>query len=243
MNMLNAFGASPFSQINRPIRVRLLQHRGALDDVLQVRHLNGRETLCAGFEYRLFCVSTNASLPLKEFIALPIELQLVTDRGRLRTICGIVAEVSAGQSDGGLGTYQLVMRDALALMERRINTRVFRNLNEVDITASLVREWHAANPILARAFDLDVSGLTGGYAAREFRMQHNESDAAFLRRLWKQQGIAWFFRPGRSGKSGDSDGFCHTLVLFDTPYSLSSNTSGSVRFHRDAGDRGTRWRL
>lgn len=148
MNMLKAFGVtSPLTQANRPIRIRLSHHRGMLDDVLQVKHLNGRETLCGGFEYRLFCVSTNASLPLKEFIALPIELQFVTDRGQLRAICGIVAEVSAGQSDGGLGTYQLIMRDALALMEQRINTRVFRNLNEVDITASLVREWHSANPI------------------------------------------------------------------------------------------------
>lgn len=236
MNMLKAFGVtSPLTQANRPIRIRLSHHRGMLDDVLQVKHLNGRETLCGGFEYRLFCVSTNASLPLKEFIALPIELQFVTDRGQLRAICGIVAEVSAGQSDGGLGTYQLIMRDALALMEQRINTRVFRNLNEVDITASLVREWHSANPILARAFDLDVSGIAGSYPAREFRMQHNESDAAFLRRLWKQRGIAWFFRPGRSGKFHDSNGFCHTLVLFDTPHTLSSNTSGTVRFHRDAG--------
>lgn len=235
MNMLNAFAGSALSQSNRPIRVRLSHHRGLLDDVLQVKHLNGCETLCGGFEYRLFYVSTNASLPLKELIALPIELQFVTDRGQLRAICGIVAEVSAGQSDGGLGTYQLIMRDALALMERRINTRVFRNVNEIDITALLVREWHSANPILARTFDLDVSGITGSYAAREFRMQHNESDTAFLRRLWKQQGIAWFFRPGRSGKSGDSDDFCHTLALFDTPHMLSSNTSGTVRFHRDAG--------
>jgi type VI secretion system secreted protein VgrG len=235
MNMLNAFGASSLSQANRPIRVRLSHHREMLDDVLQVKHLNGCETLCGGFEYRLFCVSTNASLPLKELIALPIELQFVTDRGQLRAICGIVAEVSAGQSDGGLGTYQLIVRDALALMERRINSRIFRNINEIDITASIVREWHSANPILARTFDLDVSGITGSYAAREFRMQHNESDAAFLRRLWKQQGIAWFFRPGRPGRSGSSDGFCHTLVLFDTPHTLSSNTSGTVRFHRDAG--------
>lgn len=235
MNMLNAFGASQLSQANRPIRVRLSHHGGMLDDVLQVKHLDGCESLCGGFEYRLFCVSTNASLPLKELIALPIELQFVTDRGQLRAVCGIVAEVSAGQSDGGLGTYQLIMRDALALMERRINTRVFRNVNEIDITISLVREWHSANSILARTFDLDVSAITGSYAAREFRMQHNESDTAFLRRLWKQQGIAWFFRPGRRGQSGRAEEFCHTLVLFDTPHTLSSNTSGTVRFHRDAG--------
>ncbi len=236
MNVLNAPGlASALTQTNRPIRVRLSHPEGVLDDVLQVKHVSGQETLCGGIEYRLLCVSVNATLPLKEFIALPAELQFVTDRGRLRSVCGIVAQASAGQSDGGLGTYQLLLRDALALMEQRVNTRVFRNMSEVEITEALVREWRHANPILAKAFDLDISGITGAYPPREFTMQHNESDAAFLRRLWKRQGIGWSIRPGQSSESGSSVTPGHALVLFDTPHALSQNAAGTVRFHRDAG--------
>lgn len=236
MNVLSPIGLrSALTQSNRPIRVRLAHPKGVLDDVLQVKHVSGQETLCGGIEYRLLCVSINATLPLKEFIALPAELQFVTDRGRLRSVCGIVAQASAGQSDGGLGTYQLLLRDALALMEQRVNTRVFRNMSEVEITEALVREWRHANPILAKAFDLDISGITGTYPPREFTMQHNESDAVFLRRLWKRQGIGWSIRPGQSSESDSSVTPGHALVLFDTPHALSQNAAGTVRFHRDAG--------
>jgi type VI secretion system secreted protein VgrG len=48
---------------------------------LLVKRVTGSETLCGGLEYRLLCVPTDAHLPLKKFIALPIELQFVTDRG------------------------------------------------------------------------------------------------------------------------------------------------------------------
>lgn len=235
MNMLNAFGLySNLTQANRPIRLRLSHQNAILDDLLLVKRVSGQETLCGGIEYRLSCVSNNASLPLKDFIALPAELQFVTDRGQLRSVCGIVAQASAGQSDGGLATYQLVVRDALSLMEKRINTRVFRNQNEVDISTALAREWRELNPILAKVFDLDVAGVRGKYPPREFTMQHNESDAAFLRRLWKRQGIAWFIRPGVASAPGSTDTPTHTLVLFDAPLSLAQNAAGSVRFHRDA---------
>ena len=235
MNMLNAFGLySTLTQANRPIRLRLSHRNSILDDVLLVKRVSGQEKLCGGIEYRLLCVSNNASLPLKEFIALPAELQFVTDQGELRSVCGIVAQASAGQSDGGLATYQLIVRDALALMEQRVNTRVYRNLNEVDISTALVREWRELNPILARVLDLDTTGVKGKYPPREFTMQHNESDAAFLRRIWKRQGIAWFIRPGKPSAPGSKETPAHTLVLFDAPLSLAQNAAGTVRFHRDA---------
>jgi type VI secretion system secreted protein VgrG len=235
MNFLNVPGLPlELTQSHRPIRLRLLHPQSVLDDILLVKHVSGRETLCGGIEYRLLCVSTQAGLPLKEFIALPAELQFVTDRGALRSVCGIVAQACSGQSDGGLATYQLVVRDALALMERRTNTRVFRAMNEVDISIAVIREWRGINPVLAKAFEVDTAGITGVYSAREFTMQHNESDAAFLRRLWKRQGIAWGFRPGQASEPHGPGMASHTLVLFDTPQSLQQIAAGTVRFHRDA---------
>lgn len=223
-----------FSQANRPIRLRLSHEQGVLDDVLLVKRVAGTETLCGGLEYRLSCVSTNAMLPLKDFLALPIELQFVTDRGDLRSVCGIVAQAAAGQSDGGLATYQLVVRDALALMEKRNNNRVFRNLNEVEISKIILDEWRNKNPVLIKAFDFDLSYLKGQYPAREFTMQHRESDAAFLRRLWKRRGIAWFVRPGKATEHGSNDTPAHTLVLFDDASLLPRNAAGTIRYHRDA---------
>jgi type VI secretion system secreted protein VgrG len=223
------------SERNRPIRLRLSREDGVLDDVLMVKRVTGNESLCGGLEYRLLCVSSRADLPLKEFMALPAELQFVTDQGDLRAVCGIVAQAAAGQSDGGLATYQLVIRDALALMEQRTNTRVFRNRNELEITATIVGEWRQNNPVLAKAFDIDMSHVTEACPPREFTMQHNESDAAFLRRLWKRRGIAWFMRPGQASTPMGDDIPAHALVLCDDAFTLPQNAAGTVRYHRDSG--------
>jgi type VI secretion system secreted protein VgrG len=224
---------SGLSEANRPIRLRLSQERRVLDDVLLVKRVTGSETLCGGLEYRLLCLSTRADLALKEFLALPVELQFVTDRGDVRSVCGIVAQVAAGQSDGGLATYELLVRDALALMAHRTNTRVFRNQNELDITQVILDEWRRTNPVLAKAFDVDWSHVTGNYPAREFTMQHNESDADFLRRLWKRRGIAWHISPGQASDLGSQESPAHTLVLFDDAFTLPRNAAGIVRYHRD----------
>jgi type VI secretion system secreted protein VgrG len=224
---------SGLSEAHRPIRLRLAGPENVFDDVLLVKKADGHEQLCGGLEYRLYCVSSHATLPLKDLIALPIELQFVTDRGQVRSVCGIVAEAAAGQSDGGLATYHLVVRDALALMEQRVNTRVFRNVNEIDLSAALINEWRAMNPVLARVLDIDFSGVGNAYPAREFTMQHNESDAAFLRRLWKRRGISWFIRPGAASETGTDRTPAHTLVLFDSPYALGRNEAGAIRFDSD----------
>lgn len=200
--MKEAFG---LTESNRPIRVRLFQKDHVLDDVLLVKRVTGSETLCGGLEYRLLCVSECANLPLKELIALPVELQFVTDRGAIHVICGIVAQAAAGQSDGGLATYELVLRDALALMEYRTNTRVFRNRNELDITQIIMDEWRRNNPVLARTFKVDWSHITGTYPPREITVQQNESDADFLRRLWKRRGIAWGMQSGPAAASQYQD--------------------------------------
>lgn len=217
---------------HRPIRLRLSSNHGPVDDLLLVKQVKGHASICGGFEYRLLCVASQSGLPLKAFNAMAAELQLVTDRGDLHSICGIVAHAAEGESDGGLATYQLIVRDALTIMEARTNTRVFRQASEIDITNILLREWLRNNPVLAGAFDFKLLTATS-YPAREFTMQYNESDAAFLRRLWKRRGLAWFFEAGEIMRRDAVRS--HRLVLFDSPQVLAQNAAGAVRYHRDDG--------
>ena len=111
------------SDTKRAIRLRLAGANGIVDDLLLVKYVSGVETMCGGIEYALQCVCLRAGLALKDFIANPVELQFVTDTGSLRTVCGIVGGVTEGQSDGGLATYQLIIRDAISLLEETCNTR------------------------------------------------------------------------------------------------------------------------
>jgi len=229
-----AAAAGSLTDMNRAIRLRLSTPSGIVDDLLLVKYVSGVETICGGIEYALQCVSLQAGMELKRFIANPVELQFVTDLGKLRTVCGIIGGVIEGQSDGGLATYQLMIRDAVSLLEQTCNTRVFRNRNEIDITETILREWRQVNPIAAAAFRFESGGLKQ-YPPREFTMQYNESNAAFLRRLWKRRGIAWFIKAGASNERGSSDVPVHTLVLFDSPNALEQNPAGAARYHRDHG--------
>lgn len=224
---------------NRPIRLRLAHSNRISSGTLMPQKIFGSEAICGGLEYRVLCVSLDARLPLKEMIALPAAIEFVTDRGNLRTVCGIVTEASSGDSDGGVATYQLVVRDALAIMEKRSNTRIFRNANELDIVETILAEWRQSNSIMAAAFDreLDANLNLRAYPKREFTMQHNESDAAFIRRILKRAGIAWHFRSGRSNADAysrsESQVPAHTMVLFDRAEGLKENAAATVRFHRD----------
>ncbi|WP_374581600.1 type VI secretion system Vgr family protein [Pseudoduganella sp.] len=215
---------------SRPLRLRLAHPTQMLEDVLLPQQVHGSEAICGSLEYRILCVSLDAFIPLKELIALPIAVDIVTDRGDLRSICGIVTEASAGDSDGGLASYQLVMRDALSIMEKRTNTRVFRNKNEMEIVEVILDEWRTTNPIIGTCFRYETDELfrSEKYPQREFTMQYNESDAAFIRRMLKRRGIAWYFR-AEQDKSPT-----HTMVLFNHPHSLQPNAAGVVRYHRDA---------
>jgi type VI secretion system secreted protein VgrG len=212
---------------NRPLRMRLDLPEGVNDDMLLPQRVFGAESICGGIEYRVLCVSANAHLPLKQMIAVPAVLEFVTDRGDLRSVCGIVTEASSGDSDGGLASYQLVLRDALAILEKRTNTRVFRNMDEVEIVQRILNEWRHKSSVLGTCFkhEKDDSFDLRIYPKREFTMQHNESDATFIRRLLKRRGIGWYIRAREMS---------HTLVLFNSPHSLRQNAAGTIRYHRDA---------
>jgi type VI secretion system secreted protein VgrG len=216
---------------NRPLRLRLDMPGGLSDDLLLPQRVFGTEMLCGGIEYRVLCVSASVQLPLKQLIAVPASLDIVTDSGDLRSVCGIVTEASSGDSDGGLASYQIVIRDAMAVLEKRINTRVFRNMDEVEIVQRILNEWRLNSAILGTCFrqELDDACTVRTYPKREFTMQHNESDADFIRRLLKRRGIGWYVRAEGGGQAP-----MHTLILFNNADSLRRNAAGSIRYHRDA---------
>jgi type VI secretion system secreted protein VgrG len=216
---------------NRPLRLRLDLPEGVSEDVLLPQRVFGSETVCGGIDYRVLCVSDRVDLPLKKVIAVPAALQFVTDRGDLRSVCGIITEASSGDSDGGLASYQIVLRDALSVLEKRTNTRVFRHMDEVEIVQRILNEWRHKSPILGICFkhELDDNFNMRTYPKREFTMQHNESDASFIRRLLKRRGIGWYFRSDGSG-----EGPVHTLMLFNRADSFRENAAGTIRYHRDA---------
>jgi type VI secretion system secreted protein VgrG len=238
-DLLREFASPSLSQANRSFRLHWGKSQQTLEQVLIAQRIDIREGLCAGIEGHVTCLSTRADLPLKAFIGLPLSVQLVTDRGALHPICGIVTDARAGQSDGSLSTYQLTIRDALSVLEGRTNTRIFRTLNVPDVIERLLGEWQKKSPALARAFDFDLAAVNRSqYPVRETIFQFNESDADFVRRLCRRDGIAWFTAAGKRGQDpasdGNNDSPVHTLVFLDDPMKLPKSAAGTIRYHRDA---------
>lgn len=230
---------------NRPLRLRLGFADGVAANVLLPQRVEGVEAICDGIEMRIYCLALDAGIALKTLIGLPAQVQIVTDQGALRSICGIVAEASAGESDGGLASYQLVVRDALAILDLGVGNRVFLDQSELDVVNTVLAEVRRANPALAAAFEFELEPTLGARSmpARRQIVQYNEGTGAFVRRLLRRRGISWFFRPGRANDArmpDDGDGNdsgitpAHTMVLFQDARRLKASSAGTIRFHRDS---------
>ncbi|MFL9873507.1 type VI secretion system Vgr family protein [Paraburkholderia megapolitana] len=236
---LRSFASGAIDVNQRPVTLNWGKAQGALGNVIALQHADIHEALMSGINGHLTCVSSRDDLPPKMFMGLPVSVRLTTDREQLHAINAIVTDVQVGQSDGDLCCYQLTVTDALSLMDKRVNSRVFRQKSLVDILTAFKREWQQRSPAFARAFDFDVSGLdTKLYPAREITRQVNESDARFIRRLLRREGVTVFAKAGQPKDNGGqaSDTPMHTLVFCDDPMKLSECSAGTIRYHqRNAG--------
>ncbi len=226
------------SQRNRAVRLKWGRQQEQLESLLMPQRVDIQEALCGGIDGSIACVSTSAGIPLTTFIGLPLSVLLVTDSGDLHTISGIVVDAREGESDGALATYQLFICDAISILERRTNMRVFRKLSVLDIVQTLVSEWRRRSTVLAGAFYIDVSNVDGARVpVREQTIQFNESDADFIRRLCRREGIGWFIRAGKPGQSDAAKAGepAHTLVLYDNANKLTRAAVGSVQYGPVAG--------
>ncbi|QTD92269.1 type VI secretion system Vgr family protein [Burkholderia anthina] len=232
------FASGPGDLNRRPVALHFGQAQRAVGHLLALHHADIREGLMSGIDGTLTCVSTHDHLSPALFLGLPVSVRLTTDRGGVRAINAIVREVRTGQSDGELTVYQLHVCDALSLMDRRTNARVFRSRSVTEILATLMNEWKLRSVALARAFDFDLSGLQAErYPVRELTRQVNESDARFIRRLLRREGITVFAKAGPGGERPT-----HTLIFCDDPYRVTEAPAGTLRLQpRDAraGQRDT----
>ncbi|WP_356430569.1 phage late control D family protein, partial [Streptomyces sp. NPDC005566] len=220
----------------RPVALNFGKAQDALGHLLALQHAHVHEGLMTGIRGHLTCVSARHNLPPRLFLGVPVSIRLVTDRGQLHFVNAIIQDVQVGQSDGELCVYQLTVCDALSLMDKRTNSRVFRQSSVVDILSTLFTEWRQRSPALAAAFEFDLSGLSRDrYPARELTRQVNESDAKFVRRLLRREGITVFAKAGAGKGNSHDDTPAHTLVCCDDPMSLPQAPAGTVRLHpRDA---------
>ncbi|MEB6479303.1 type VI secretion system Vgr family protein [Acinetobacter vivianii] len=206
-----------------------------LNSQVFLQRIDGQHALNAGFKAELICLSTNASIPLKQFIGSQAAIDTVTDQGQLSRVTGIITQALQGQSDGSLTLYKLTLEDPTALWKQRRNSRVFMNKSVRDVVEVVFKEWQQKSPLFASSLTLDLSGLSQDYDIRPFIMQSNESDYDFLTRLLRSEGINWLVDEAERTVPQSSAAIQpQKLRLIDDNSQYQALERRQIRYHRSS---------
>ncbi|MEB6479200.1 type VI secretion system Vgr family protein [Acinetobacter vivianii] len=206
-----------------------------LNSQVFLQRIDGQHELNAGFKAELICLSTNATIPLKQFIGSQAAIDTVTDQGQLSRVTGIITQALQGQSDGSLTLYKLTLEDPTALWKQRRNSRVFMNKSVRDVVEIIFKEWQQKSPLFASSLTLDLSGLSQDYDVRPFIMQSNESDYEFLTRLMRSEGINWLVDESKLKVGSASEQIqAQKLRLIDDNSQYQALERRHIRYHRSS---------
>ncbi|MEE9901927.1 MAG: type VI secretion system Vgr family protein [Acinetobacter haemolyticus] len=207
----------------------------SLNQQVFLQKIQGQHAINQGMTAELICLSTNAHIPLKQFIGCQAAIDQVTDTGTLFRTTGIITEAVQGQSDGSLTLYKLKLQDATALWHKRRNSRVFMNKTVVDIVQILFNEWRTKSPLFASSLTLDLSGLTQDYDVRPFVMQSNELDIEFIQRLLASEGISTLIDEAQLTVANSNSSIqAQKLRLIDDNNQYQALARRTIRYHRSS---------
>ncbi|MCH7390168.1 type VI secretion system Vgr family protein [Acinetobacter dispersus] len=206
-----------------------------LNSQVFLQRIDGQHQLNDGFKAELICLSTNATIPLKQFIGSQVAIDSVTDQGQLTRVTGIITQALQGLSDGSLTLYRLTLEDPTALWKQRRNSRVFMNKSVRDVVEIIFKEWQSKSPLFAASLSLDLSGLSQDYDVRPFIMQSNESDYDFLTRLMRSEGINWLIDEAERTVPLSSAAIqAQKLRLIDDNSQYQALDRRQIRYHRSS---------
>ncbi|PHM25533.1 Rhs element Vgr family protein [Xenorhabdus ehlersii] len=114
-------------------------------------------------------------------------LTITQDGVESRSITGMVASFEQGNTGLHQTTYQMSIRPDLWRTTLRQNSRIFQQLNIAAIITTILKE-HGIRDV--------IFSLRHAHPEREFCVQYQESDFAFLQRLTAEEGIFYFFECG-----------------------------------------------
>ncbi|MCG5076765.1 type VI secretion system Vgr family protein [Paraburkholderia tagetis] len=189
-----------------------------LGDALKFYRLNGQEALGRPFEWRIEALAASHSVSLRDLLGKPVTVRVELAGGGQRYLNGIVARAALiGRHAERYYAYELIVRPWLWLATRSADCRIFQEKSVPQIVQQVLAPY--GYPVESR--------LTETYAPREYCVQYNETDFAFVSRLMETEGIYYFFR---------HEAGTHTLVLCDAMAS-HGDLPGSATIPFIASDR------
>lgn len=189
----------------------------------------------AGWHIDLLALSARSDLTAASLLGQPMLLELLTSDGLIgaarRPFHGHVTRFARIDSDGGLTRYRLQIEPWLSWLGHRTDAWVFRNMSVLEITEAIFADYRG-QAALEPVWRIDVANRAT-FAKRVVCTQFNETDLAFLTRLWAEAGLfAWF---EHEGAAADAHLGRHTLVLANHNGAFQPNAQAHIRYtHADA---------
>ena len=185
-----------------------------LGDELLFARMEGQDEISRPFRFELELMSENTEVAAEDLLGLPITVKLGDG---VRYFHGFVSAFEAGREDGGYRHYRVTLVPWLWFLSRRTDCRIFQNKSVVEIVEEVFGDYPDAD------FE---KRLQGSYEARDYCVQYDESDLAFVQRLLEHEGIFYFFEY--------KDG-AHTMVLTDANAELKPVPEfGTVDYQPDS---------
>ena len=176
---------------------RIFTLNTALGDELKFYRLEGEEALSRLFEFRIEALADGYGVSLRDLLGKRVAVCIEERGGKQRYLNGLVARASlVGRQAQRHYAYELVVRPWLWLATRRSDCRIFQNKSVPEMIDEVLAPY---------GFPMQTK-LAEHYAPREYCVQYNETDAAFVSRLMESEGIYYYFAHTEE---------VHTLMLCD----------------------------
>ena len=187
----------PITQITQ--KNRLIKVHSVLgEDVLLFKEMRAHESLGDLFHFDVTLFSTSGNISFEDILGTSLTVEMALPDGGMRYFNGIVCKFSQQGGHGRFNVYRASLRPWLWLLTRTTNCRIFQAKTVPEIVERLFRDY---------GFTDINNRLMEDYPKREYCVQYNESDFAFVSRLMEQEGIYYYFAH-ENGR--------HTLVLADS---------------------------
>lgn len=185
----------------------------------KVAHFSCEQRVNSCYRGKLLLIEEEA--PLKAGSMMGRRVSLHISRGaQLHSFGGIVERMEHLGNQLGHSLLRLEFVPALALCQQKCGARVFQEQTALEIVQALL------SPTLsAYGSRLEIGDRARGQVPLDFRMQYDESDLAFAKRILAQAGINFVFRY-------DHDAEAERVHLFDHLVSLppAMNLDGASSF-------------
>jgi type VI secretion system secreted protein VgrG len=177
------------------------ESKGLPADTFQVGHMEGVESVSGLHRYELDLYSKKADVDFEALVSTPAKIvlkqEIPTAGGKRATrtfpVHGVVAHVEQREKLFEMAKYKVVLVPTLWKLSLSHRSRTFQNVDIKDLVKAVL-----GDPSYGSGIPHDVAA-SGSFPKREYVVQYQESDLAFLQRWLEHEGIYFFFEQGDAG--------------------------------------------